>query len=55
MFGNDENTKAKHIGEFAKSLVAIEECIQPFKDQLKDLKGNYVQNGWLSKQDISMT
>tara|TARA_S200000501_G_C20814734_1_gene740025 strand:- start:943 stop:1203 length:261 start_codon:yes stop_codon:yes gene_type:complete len=55
MFGNDENTKAKHIGEFAKSLVAIEECIQPFKDQLKDLKGNYVQNGWLTKQDISMT
>jgi len=54
MFGHDENSKAKHIGEFAKSFVAVEDCIRPFKEQLKDLKTNYVGNGWLSKQDISM-
>jgi hypothetical protein len=55
MFGkNEEDAKAKHIGEFAKSFVAVEECIQPYKEQLKDLKQNYVSNAWLSKQDISM-
>jgi len=56
MFGKkEEDAKSKHIGEFAKSFVAVEECIRPYKEQLKDLKQNYVSNGWLSKQDLSMT
>ena len=55
MINNEEDKKSKHVGEFAKSLVAIEECIRPYKDQLKDLKQNYVSNNWLSRQDISMT
>ena len=28
--------------------------MQPFKDQLKDLRGSYVENDWLSKADMRM-
>ena len=28
--------------------------MEPYKDQKRALKGNYVENGWLSKEEISM-
>jgi len=47
-------TKDEHIINFIKSFVALEEAMQPFKDQLKDLRGSYVENDWLSKADMRM-
>ena len=29
-------------------------AMEPFKEQKRDLKTNYVENGWLTKQDISL-
>ena len=46
--------KEKHITMFIKSLVAIEEAMEPFKDQKRDLRTNYVENGWLSKEELRM-
>ena len=51
---SDEATKAKHITEYIKSLSAIEDCIRPYQDQRRDLARNYVDNKWLSKQEIRM-
>ena len=34
--------KEKHITMFIKSLVAIEEAMEPFKDQKRDLRTFYI-------------
>ena len=51
---SDEATKAKHITEYIKSLSAIEDCIRPYQEQRRDLARNYVNNKWLSKEEIRM-
>jgi len=35
-------------------MVTIEESMEPYKEQKRALKGNYVENGWLSKEEISL-
>ena len=46
--------RKRYVKEYIRSLAAIEECIEPYKEQKRALKGNYVENGWLSKEEISM-
>ena len=46
--------KEQRITDYIKSLSAIEDALEPYKDQKRALKGNYVENGWLSKEEISM-
>ena len=46
--------KEKRITDYIKSMVAIEESMEPYKEQKRALKGNYVENGWLSKEEISL-
>lgn len=47
-------TKEQRIADYVKSLSAIEEAMEPFKEQKRSLKSNYVENGWLEKEEISM-
>jgi Xaa-Pro aminopeptidase len=47
-------SKEERIKDLVKSITAIEESIQPYKDQLKDLKKEYVENDWLEKEDIRL-
>jgi len=47
-------SKEERMREFVKSLNAIEECIEPYKEQRKDLKKEYVENGWLDKKDMKL-
>ena len=44
----------EHVINYVKSLAAIEEAMEPFKEQKRALKGNYIENGWLSREDISL-
>ena len=46
--------KEKRITDYIKSLAAIEEAMEPYKEQKRALKSNYVENGWLEKDEISM-
>jgi hypothetical protein len=46
--------KENYIAKFIKSMAAIEFEIQPYKEQLKDLKTNYIENEWLSKEELRM-
>jgi len=50
----DDVSKEDRIINYIKSVASIDECIQPFKDQKRDLKTNYVENGWLDKQEIKL-
>ena len=45
-------SKEERMRDFVKSLNSIEECIEPYKEQRKDLKKEYVENGWLDKKDM---
>ena len=51
---SDETAKAVHITEYIKSLSAIEDCIRPYQDQRRDLARNYVNNKWLSKEELRL-
>jgi hypothetical protein len=44
----------ERMKDFIKSLNTIEECIQPYKDQRKDLKKEYIDNGWIEKDQMKL-
>ena len=46
--------KESRITDYVKSLAAIEEAMEPYKEQKRALKTNYVENGWLEKDEISV-
>ncbi|MBW1717699.1 MAG: hypothetical protein JRJ77_18115 [Deltaproteobacteria bacterium] len=48
-----EAIKEEKIVDYIKSLSALEEEMEPYKDQKRALKQNYIENGWLSKEEIS--
>ena len=50
----DEKTKEEHMADYLESMKALEEAMEPFKEQKRELKAEYVEEGWLTKQDISL-
>ena len=46
--------KEEHISNYIKAIAAIEEEMEPLKEHKRDLKINYIENEWLSKDEISM-
>jgi hypothetical protein len=38
-----------YIENYIKSIAALEEAQEPFKEQRRDLRKEYEDNGWLSK------
>ena len=44
--------KKKFIKEYVRSLNAIEEAMEPFKEQERDLREEFRENGWLSTDEI---
>ncbi len=51
----DTKSKTEHIVEYIESLKAIEDCIKPYKEQKKELKKEYLERKWLSKEDITLS
>ena len=51
---SDEKPKSKEerMKDLVKSIAALENAIEPFKEQMRDIKKNYVSNGWLSKKEM---
>ena len=47
----EEQQKAGYIVSYIKSLAAIEEAMEPFKDHKRDLRKEYDDQGWLSKDE----
>ena len=44
--------KEQRITDYIKSLSAIEDAMEPFKEHKRDLRKNYAQNGWLTKDEM---
>lgn len=45
-------SKDERIKDFVKSIEALEQAIQPYKDQRTDLRKNYIANQWLTKAEM---
>ena len=52
---SDENkTSQEYAMDFIKVFADTEAEILPYREHLKDLKTSYVENGWLTKQELRM-
>ena len=51
---NTENEKSKdeYIVNYLRSMIALEEAIEPYKEQKKELRTEFIENGWHTKEDI---
>jgi len=61
MFGSDtaiveevRDEKTEKMIEYIKSLKAIEEAIEPYAEQKRELKKDFKEQGWLTGDEISM-
>tara|TARA_R110000824_G_scaffold264948_1_gene453792 strand:- start:1813 stop:2100 length:288 start_codon:yes stop_codon:yes gene_type:complete len=48
----EEPTKEEYAISYLKSMIAIEQAMEPYKEQKKDLRKEYMENSWLTRQDI---
>tara|TARA_R110000796_G_scaffold139552_1_gene255701 strand:- start:236 stop:493 length:258 start_codon:yes stop_codon:yes gene_type:complete len=49
---NTNEEKKRYIKEYIRSLRAIEDAIEPYKSQKRDLRSEYRENGWLDTDEI---
>ena len=47
-------TNEEHLSNFVKEFSAIEDAMEPFKEQRRDLRESYSDNGWLSKEEMRL-
>tara|TARA_R100000406_G_scaffold88697_1_gene74252 strand:- start:615 stop:887 length:273 start_codon:yes stop_codon:yes gene_type:complete len=40
--------------EYIKSMKTIEDAMEPYKEQKRELREEYKEQGWLTKEEISM-
>ena len=47
------NDKRKqYVKEYIRSLKAIEDAIEPYQEQKRELRAEFRQNGWLNTDEI---
>lgn len=44
--------KKQYVKEYIRSLRAIEECIEPYQEQKRELRSEFRENGWLNTDEI---
>ncbi len=50
---NTNNERKRYVKEYIRSLAAIEEAMEPYKEQKRDLRSEFKENNWLSTDEIS--
>ena len=46
------NQKKQYVKEYIRSLKAIEDCIEPYQEQKRELRSEFRNNGWLNTDEI---
>tara|TARA_Y100001937_G_scaffold31101_1_gene44619 strand:+ start:4458 stop:4718 length:261 start_codon:yes stop_codon:yes gene_type:complete len=46
------NQKKQYVKEYIRSLREIEECIEPYQEQKRELRAEFRNNGWLNTDEI---
>ena len=57
MTSNDNDkllTTEEHISNYVREFAAIEDAMEPYKEQKRDLRESYHENGWLSKEELRL-
>lgn len=49
---NTYEEKRRYVKEYIRSLNAIEDAMEPYKEQKRDLRSEFKENGWLSPDEI---
>ena len=49
---NTHDEKKRYIKEYIRSLKAIEDCIEPYQEQKRELRSEFRENGWLNTDEI---
>ena len=44
--------KQQYVKEYIRSLAAIEDCIEPYQEQKRELRSEFRSNGWLNTDEI---
>lgn len=47
--------KTEKMIEFIRSLKTIEEAMEPYKEQKRELRADFKRQGWLTGDEISLT
>jgi len=47
-----DKTKEEYVVDFIKAFDENERAMEPFKEHRRDLRKNYVENGWLTKDEM---
>ena len=45
-------SKEEYAVSYLKSMIAIEQAMDPYKEQKKELRKEYIEQGWLTKDEI---
>jgi|TARA_R110002051_G_scaffold272919_1_gene333526 hypothetical protein len=49
-----DEAKRQKVLEYIRSLKALEEAIEPYAEQKRELKAEFKEQGWLSGDEISL-
>jgi len=49
---NTYEEKKRYVKEYVRSLNAIEEAMEPYKEQKRDLRKEFKENAWLTTDEI---
>jgi hypothetical protein len=52
---SEEEKKAEKMLEYIRSLRAIEDAMEPYKEQKRELRAEFKEQGWLTPDEISLT
>ena len=47
-----EKSKEEHMADYLESMKALEEAMEPYKEQKRDLRTEFRENGWLNTDEI---
>jgi uncharacterized protein YktA (UPF0223 family) len=50
----DYKTTEVHMADYIESLQTLEEEMEPYKEQKRELRKEYEEQGWLSKEEIRL-
>ena len=51
---NEQNEKELMLVEYIKQLKTLEEAMEPYKDQRRELRSDYRRQGWLTREEMSV-
>jgi hypothetical protein len=52
MAATTQTEKNQYVKEYIRSLKAIEDCIEPYQEQKRELRTEFRENGWLNTDEI---